>query len=56
MRTLTPQETNHAAGGKPELQIDVNVLEKHIHINVIDGDKVVLKLFNIDWSKSGTTA
>lgn len=56
MRTLTQQDVNQVAGGKPELQVDVNVLEKHIHINVIEGDKVVLKLFNIDWSKLGTKA
>lgn len=56
MRTLTPQQVNHVAGGKPELQIDVNIVEKHVHINVIDGDKVILKLVNVDWSKLGTKA
>ena len=56
MRTLAQHEVNHVAGGKAELQIDVNVLAKYVHINVIDGDKIVLKLFNVDWSKLGTPA
>lgn len=51
MRTLTPQEAAQVAGSAPQIKIDVNVPAGYVHINIVDGGTVILKLFNLDWSK-----
>ncbi len=56
MRTLSQQEVTQVAGGQPQLAVDVNIPAGYVHINIMDGAKVILKLFNLDWSKLGTKA
>ena len=51
MRTLEKQEVSEVAGGQPQLAIDINIPAKHIHINVVEGDQIVFKIVNLDWSK-----
>jgi hypothetical protein len=56
MRTLSQQEVTQVAGGQPQLAVDVNIPAGYVHVNIMDGAKVILKLFNLDWSKLGTKA
>jgi hypothetical protein len=53
MRTLNASEIDQVAGGTPQIAVDVNVLAKYVHVNLVDNGQVVKTLFSFDWSKWG---
>ena len=55
MRTLDSREIADVAGGVTTLQVDVNVPEKYVALNLVDGSKITT-LIRIDWSKWFTHA
>lgn len=50
MRALNTQEVTEVSGGKAQVVVDVNVPEKYVSVNVVDGTKVTV-LVKVDWSK-----
>ena len=55
MRALQTQEVTQVSGGKVTVTVDVNVPAKYVHVNVVDGTKVIT-IVNVDWSKFTTKA
>jgi tRNA(Ser,Leu) C12 N-acetylase TAN1 len=55
MRALQLQEVTQVSGGKVTVTVDVNVPAKYVHVNVVDGTKVIT-IVNVDWSKFTTKA
>jgi hypothetical protein len=53
MRALQLQEVTQVSGGKVTVTVDVNVKAKYVHVNVVDGTKVIT-VVNVDWSKYTT--
>lgn len=52
MRTLNAQELNQISGGKVNVVVDVNVPQKYVLVNVVNGTQVYT-LVKVDWSKWG---
>lgn len=50
MRALNIQEVTDVSGGKAQVVVDVNVPQKYVSVNVVDGTKVTV-LVKVDWSK-----
>ncbi len=50
MRALNIQEVTEVSGGKAQVVVDVNVPQKYVSVNVVDGTKVTV-LVKVDWSK-----
>lgn len=50
MRALNIQEVTEVSGGQAKVVVDVNVPQKYVSVNVVDGTKVTV-LVKVDWSK-----